>query len=1308
MYRNIVNTILVVSILFIYAAVFSQPKGMAVKHFTLRDGLPHEVCYEIYQDDIGTVWIGTDDGIAKFNGIGFDAYNTEDGLSNNYIIGFSRLHTDTTLIATWGGGINYLTKTEEMQPYPLFSASGKFNSIASGSDHVIAWNNSAVSWRMNQDGVISEKSDLLFIEKHAKKRFTNHFKRFADDGYQAIKNVNYAYLNKEGLVCYGEHIKGLWNYVNDSLVTPLYEKQLSAFPIFSLTQDKDSTLWLGTLGKFIHIDLEGKHQHVNIPKSDEAVIDIKRRGKHQLLIITREKQYHSKSIYLYNLFSKQFISLSDFIDSTATLAYAFIDRDENVWISTDGKGVYLFQPNPFNTYNNEDGLGNSFIFDIKEDRDGKVWVGTKKGIYYFDGTQFNSPSSQLKEQVNLIWINPSGGFFVNSKAVYSFLENQFNKIELDDSPSNRLIANEGLYYKDDLLYTFNSNLITEFKRNSKDKTFFKNNYLYFPKALDIEKSQHIRDDEFWLATAQGLLHYKHQKGKGVFLDSINQADGLQHPAVNDFIRSSADECWIATEGGLCHKSTKGVTCITVEDGLLSNKCRALAIDHQGNIWIGTPKGLSRFDGENIVSFNQESGLLANAVNCLFIDSKKQLWVGSSQGISVLPLDEETYIQKAPEIKLKTLELNGETVPFKNDMEVAHGSSLRFQLSFTKQFTLNTTIQYQYNNQTWKTLNNNSLELLNPNQGGYVLRFRSKKINSPWSEVHTIQFKVLPPLWKSWQAILGYALISLIILGLTIRYIFNKQAKKTQEHITQMELIQLKKLNDFKSRFFDNISHEFRTPLTLILGSLDNLLAAPRPEDEDSLRVSKRNATVLLELINQLLALSKVESDKLTLERKQYNLIAELHRLCESFETIAGQQLITFSTEFSDESLSFGFDQSKIRIIVSNLLSNAMKFTNEGGFVKLQVFKANPDPASPVVVIKVIDNGVGIAQNELPYIFDRFHQAGNAKQSNYEGSGIGLALVKELVELHQGEIDVQSELGHGTDFTIKLPFVQMESDSSAVVLPQEEKADTLDLFVPQQQEEQDIPQLLIVDDNKDMCWYIHSLLSSDYQINIAHDGEEGLKMAKSLLPDLIISDVMMPKMSGTALCQHLKSDEATSHIPIVLLTAKAGQQNKLTGLRLGADEYLTKPFDRQELKLRLQNLFTLRKRMQDAFSKTLDVQAAKVTTTPTDQLFLERAISVVEQHLHNSNFKSADFVKEMAMSRTLLHNKLKCITNQSTSEFIRNLRLKRAAQLIQQNQESLSDICYQVGFNSMSYFSSSFSKLFDKSPSEYQEKFVKID
>jgi len=541
--------------------------------------------------------------------------------------------------------------------------------------------------------------------------------------------------------------------------------------------------------------------------------------------------------------------------------------------------------------------------------------------------------------------------------------------------------------------------------------------------------------------------------------------------------------------------------------------------------------------------------------------------------------------------------------------------------------------------------------------------------------------------------------------------------KVKERTTELEQknLQIMEMDQMKTRFFNNISHEFRTPLTLILSPLENMAAEkgslkPEPKQIDRMH---RNALRLLGLINQLMDLSKLDAGSLKLELTEGDLVKEVKSIVTGFVPLAERKDIKFRYMLPEKPIKTFYDADKLEKILSNLLSNAFKFTPEKGTIdcKMEYLEKTDKKKTPEVRITVKDSGKGIPPEQSEKIFDRFYQVEEQKEGG--GTGIGLSLTRELVDLLHGKISVESKPEKGSCFTVTFPvgkdhlkkseFVMLKpgDKQDRVLIPElmeEEERAILEEF--DEEEEDGKPILLVVEDNADVRAHIYENLNAEFHFLEAADGEEGLKKAIEKIPDLVVTDLMMPWKDGVEMTKELKTNECTSHIPVIMLTAKANVESKIEGLETGADDYITKPFNIDELKARITNLIEQRKKLRERFSQEVKLEPKDIAITSADVKFLDRAIAIIEEHMGDFEFDAATFQEEMNMSRSQLFRKLRALTDQSATEFIRSIRLKRAANLFEQGFGNVAEVTYEVGFNNLSYFAKCFKEVYGVSPSEY--------
>jgi len=740
-------------------------------------------------------------------------------------------------------------------------------------------------------------------------------------------------------------------------------------------------------------------------------------------------------------------------------------------------------------------------------------------------------------------------------------------------------------------------------------------------------------------------------------------------------------------------------------------------DAKGNPWIGTMLGLQQLNIEmgTFTNFDVYDGLPGLEINqgCrdlngwLYFSTEGKVFRFHPDSLPVRDYSAPVYLMDfflnydpvvvgaADSILQKMLRYTSSiTLPFNNN---------NFGLSFTMPVFYKpeeTTYYYRLSpyQSDWQAAGTNrAIHYTNIDPGTYTFEVKSQTATGFWSTRNaSIEIVILPPWYQTWWARTLWGLLA----GAAFYFFYRQRLHRALEKADNRRL---QELNALKTRLYTNITHEFRTPLTVIMGMVNNI----KGHNEEK-QLIKRNSKNLLRLVNQLLDMSKLDSGLLKVETVHADIIYYLKYLTESFFSMANEKQIqlSFSTELQE--LFMDFDEEKIQHIIYNLLSNALKFTPEGGTITLHV-KDLQLLGKPHLQIKISDTGTGIPPEDLPFIFNRFYQVENTKSTAhiYSGTGIGLAITKELVELLGGHIVVESRINVGSDFLVFLPITQAAVTSQKVMdsvfLPSQAttRQDNIDATFHWMLDEEDIarPSLLIIEDNQDVIRYIESLLQKSFQIETASNGQEGIDKALASLPDIIISDVMMPQKDGYTVCQELKKDDRSSHIPIILLTAKATTEDRMEGLRGGADAYLVKPFNKEELFIRLEQLINLRKRLQQHYSSKeflLTPEVNKPIHSP-DEIFLHKLIKTVRNRLDDTELSVDDLCQAANLSNMQVNRKLKALTGKTPSRFIRAMRLQKALELLQTTNLNISEIAYNLGFSDPNYFSRVFSEEFGYPP-----------
>lgn len=1053
--------------------------------------------------------------------------------------------------------------------------------------------------------------------------------------------------------------------------------------------------------------------------------------------------------------------------------YTYPDKQGGFWLALD-KGIsHVESPLKISRYGENSGFQGS-VLSLAEYK-GHLYLGTSQGFYR--STLAAGKNRMRFERMPKL---PSLGYDQLSTANGLLIASSVNGIHLIRNNSHEKIFSGIAYslqqssHNKELVYAGLSNgLISLTPGNNRGWNFQKRYKEIKETILSIAEE---KNGDLWLGSkvrgvirihAPLLSNYTSTDDTNALVDRYNDSHGLP----------KGEEIYVFNiDGKLIFTSTKGTFYFdhtrqqffpdsTFGLDFASRERSAFQIveDSNNNIWMMTQKYetiLARKQNNNSYQLEEIPfrRIPFTKINAIYPKADGITWFGGFNGL----IRYDTNVQRNYENDFSTL-IN--TVKIGSDSSVISGNhwspaerdfefpyalnalSFQFAAPFFENESANKFQHYlegfAENWSGWSS--ENKANFTNLSEGDYRFRVRAKNVYGHLGEEAVFAFSILPPWYRSWWAYLLYGILAFTAIGSVFKYrirYLEEKAKELEGIIVERtaqireqkdqlaeQAEQLKELDKLKSRFFANISHEFRTPLTLILGPIDNLRQRfTGKDDQHELGMMQRNGRRLLNLINQLLDLSRLEDGKMILEARPDDFLAFLRGQVFSFESLARQKRIALeyhSDKAENDALEMYFDPDKLDKVFVNILSNAFKFTPADGKISVAVdlssAKTAPGEEGGTVIVRISDTGPGIEAERLSLIFERFYTVDQSFTKKQRGTGIGLALAKEFLDLHHGEITAESTVGEGTTFIVSLPLGKAHLNDEEIVdymSPDEMVAVDISEIAPDVVEgepietssptaDKDAPTLLIVEDNADMRNYIHNHLSDLYQISEAEDGREGLEKALAMMPDLIISDVMMPRMDGYQLCDALKKDARTSHVPVILLTAKSSSDSKIEGLELGADDYLVKPFVAKELLARVKNLIEQRQLLRQRFSKEIiKVAPSEITVTPVDERFLKKAIEIVEERMADEEFSVELLSREIGMSRMQLHRKLKALTDQSPSMFIRTLRLKRAAQLLQQHSGNISEVAYDVGFNNLSYFAKAFREQFGMLPKEYEKKMGK--
>ncbi len=1006
----------------------------------------------------------------------------------------------------------------------------------------------------------------------------------------------------------------------------------------------------------------------------------------------------------------------------------FKDQSDVLWIGVWQEGVYKLTPSSGQFHFMalpKDKTGS--ITSFAESKDGQVFIGTNnQGLFVWDKASKQLNPIPLKKEAipsitalklstqNILWIGTEKkGLFRYDLANKKFISSNTNGKKDIPYPTIN-ITREILEDSDGNIWLGSDKGLTKF--NSTTKQFI--HHTLIEDRADVHKMLFDAEGNLWWADAfQGLFKMDYKT-----LENFSPVSKIQsfytNKTVDALAKAAKGNLWLSTRSGLELFDPKKEQSIPFKNESLDNNLTNsyLLPDAKNQLWMSTPKGIGRYniDSGAFNLFGAENGILLDEYNGgpSLMTQSGEILVGGKNGFYYFhPADVQPNLS-LPKVDLKRLTVQEEQETKKNSINYV---DLNIQKGHIELSPKQNSIEIEYvglhfdkpqSNQYAYRLIGLSDKWINVGKertarfyslpaGDYVFEVKASNGDGVWEEkAASISMTVLPPWWKSKVAYLLYSCLLLTSIYQLYQFQIRRAKLKNQLIFEQKEAERLKELNTMKTDFFANMTHEFRTPLTIISGMANQVKEQPKLWLNDGIEMIQRNTDNLLILINQMLDLQKLEYGRLDLNIQQQDIILFLNYILESFYPLAQKKGLHLDFQSNTDSLWMDYDAEKVRQIFTNLISNAIKFSKKEGKIEvITTFKANNISTKNLEII-VKDNGVGIEKDQLPYIFDRFFQVNSSTTRQGEGTGIGLTLTQELVQLLGGTINVESNFGENTTFIVNLPVTQIAPKVSNVAATK--KAKVVKPIAPNQVRTQ--PLLLIIEDNKDVQFYLTTCLQNDYQLIYAENGAVGIEKAIEQIPDIIISDVMMPVKDGFEVCDTLKQTEITSHIPIILLTAKATIADKISGLSYGADAYLAKPFHPEELAIRLEKLVELRRTLQAKYGSGLLI--GKVQPKSEDE-FLQKVQQAILANLDQLEFGPNELAKAVASSRTQLHRKLKALTDTSTSNYIQKIRLQEAKKLLHDLNLTISEVAYQVGFKTPQYFSRSFTKIFDYSPSQYR-------
>jgi signal transduction histidine kinase/ligand-binding sensor domain-containing protein/DNA-binding response OmpR family regulator len=1368
------------------ASTTAQPPVLQFEHLTTKDGLSDNHVWAIHQDRYGFMWFGTEGGLNRYDGRvvkvydsrsddstsldfrwvkaicedtdgnlwvacrGLNKYNRETDNFTQYTPGPGRIVINTLLYdsakALWVGTSNGLFRfdiaTEKFEPINLGTRNRDFAVYSIADDHKgnlwLATNIVARLVRFNK--LTHEARGLL--------------RAWGVGQSVHVDNDAIWVGTSNGLVKY--------DATQDTSVLLNREKtggkaSLSEW-VHALTIDSSGRFWVGTRGYGLNLFDKTARRFVPIDFSASTPANV---SSPWILSLHVDRSGNlwagtSEGVNKAARWSKQFRYYThNPFDSNSVLPgevrSVIEDSERNLWLVTQSGGLCRLDQrrsgfrNYSHIFENEGG-----VRVVYQDRQGTFWAGNLNGLMTWDPKKKKVIAHVLKRNVQTLLEDSRGVFWVGT--------------------------NSG---------------VCRYDRSSGTAIWYEEN-------TRVWKVHEDESGKIWASGSDstGYVFYSYDRERDRFDRLLQKSSVRIGRRVNCVHRDSDGRLWLGmgTGFGTYSPERDSLGLVSEEVGSDVSTVFGLAEDGRGKFWMSTNRGIAEYSpGTRKFRIYGFPGLTLDALLAVNVQRTTQgeFVFGLGEGFVIFHPDSIRDNPIVPPIVITDFQLFDEPVRIGSDSPLKKNilTTERIDLAYDQNtltfefaaldFTSPSENQYAYklegfDNDWVDAGTRNSAHYTNVPPGEYVFRVRGSNNDGVWNEEGTsVAVVITPPWWKTTWAYLGYGLFILSGLYGIRRYEMNRLNLRNQLKLDEVRLKEREEADRVKSRFFANISHEFRTPLTLILGPIQKwkirgspdiyvgderkqthtpgegfepLIARSAGELSQDMALMERNANRLLRLINQLLDLSKLESGAMKLRASRGNIVSFVKGIASSFESSAGMRGIKVTTETDADEIEAYFDRDKLEKILTNLLSNAFKFTPDGGSVTVRCHSERSEESAiqkrdssvaacppslsnwgrralpqndrysrGFVSITISDTGIGIPAEELPRVFDRFYQVDQSQTREYEGSGIGLALTKELVELHHGTISVRSEVGKGTEFTVRLPLGREHLKDDEVITTEETELQVIPTspvgairespLREQSEESQQVtslPIVLIIEDNADVRAYMKEYLVRSYQVIEAHDGAEGIEKAIETIPDLIISDVMMPKKDGFEVCKTLKLDEKTSHIPIILLTAKAGTENKIEGLETGADDYLTKPFDAKELLARVKNLIELRRKLRERFSVGQVLKPGEIAVSSMEDAFLQRVKSSVEAHLGDEDFSVEELGKDVGMSRSQIHRKLTALTNLAPSDFIRYLRLHRAMDLLRQNAGTVAEIAFSVGFGSVAYFTKCFREQFGTLPSEIRK------
>ena len=1340
---------------------FAQSRTISFTHLSARDGLSQNGVMAIFKDSKGFMWFGTRDGLNRYDGYSFVVFRHDNlnpkSLSNNFITVIKEDKEGILWIGTDNGLNSFDRKDETFKVYKNLTS----------NNHSIS-NNTIISILSSENGDLWVGTDNGL---NLKKKGADTFERFHNlvNNPNSISGngINTIYEDSQFNIWVGTKNNGLNKLKKGSKHFKAYKhdpknvKSISSNNIRSIAESKDQKLWIGTTDSGISLlNEDGSFNHF---KQEENNVNSLTNNRVRELVFDKDNNLWIATYNGLNFLNTKDLQFevyknSDELSNTISqnsIRSLYLDQSGFLWAGTYFGGINLINLNSkqFKYFQHnaakKNSLSNNVVSAMVEDSKTNIWVGTEGGglnyfdikkqgferVDHFNGQKINAQTikSLLIDSKQNLWIGThlDGLLLMDSKSkkirTFRNIDKDLNSLT-DNSVLSLLEDSSGKIWigTESGLNLYNS------KTDGLSKVHLKEGPMSITKLFeDSEKN-------IWIGTKQnGLLVVNNETIKH-YVNIPDNPRSLSHNTIFDIFEDSKKQLWIGTYGGglnLLDKTEHSFIQFKVSDGIINDIVYQIEEDDKNNLWISTPNGLSKFatSTKKFKNYTPKNGLPIEEFNTnssLRHSSGRMVFGGFNGAISFDP-DEIRDSPLGPSLRLTGLKLANKNV-LPNDENELLKAPLNETETITFSYDQNIfTIDYialnyahlgqnKYAYQLeglesdWNYVDNKrSATYTNLAAGEYTFKVKAANTDGVWSKTPVVlKIIKLPPYWQTTWAYIIYFMITLLLFALIRKYFLIKLRLENNLKLEKLEKQQIEDLSKLKLKFFTNISHDFRTPLTLIHGPLQELIKKSNSHDDahNHLLLIKKNVNLMLRLINQLMDFRKLETNTISLRLSKESISPFIKEIMFSFQELAKTKDIKFTFISKIENDILLFDKNKIEKILYNLLSNAFKFTHDGGkiTVELSHIPAKSMEHTNFLEILIKNSGDGIAKKNLDNIFDRFFQDENQIDQTQSGSGVGLSITKSLVEIHKGYIHVKSKLKKNTKFIVGIPLddIYSNEEKTQEIIAQK-IVNTSSFFknkdVPALDKKQHAHTILIVEDNLELRNFLSQMLAPDYNVITAENGEVGVAKTHEHKPDVIISDIMMPVMTGLELCKTLKSDSKTSHIPIILLTARTTSSVELDSYDTGANDFISKPFNVDVLKSKVSNMVQSMNQIKKHSRKKILLVDAEINNSSADEEFLEKLSTYIRINITNPDLNVNKTGEDLGISRVHLYRKVKSITGKSPVEFIRDFRLAAAVKLLEQKNYNVNEVSYKVGFQDVSYFRKCFKKKYGISSTKYLEK-----